>query len=93
MAAPLALDGTALVTLAPNLNVKRRLLQNAGAEDAYYSNDASLSKAQVLEQGIVLPGGVYATLAFCETETAPGEATYWTTASEKTTEIRILDTK
>lgn len=88
---PLALDGTAIVTLTGNPRAKRRIVQNSGAEDAYYTNDASLTKANIVAKGIILPGGVFATLLLDEGDSAPGETTYWTTDTGESTTIRVLD--
>lgn len=84
---------TAIVNMDANPRAKRRLVQNTGANAAYFTNNKALTQAEVRSEGIRLPGGVDAVVLFEEGKNSPAEPTFWTTADGETTTIRYLDTE
>lgn len=80
-----------VASIPPFPSAKRRIIQNIGAGDVYYHNDANASRATILAEGIRLKGGVDLILLMDENTNQCGAGAYF--ASTVGSELRYLDTK
>lgn len=83
----LTVTSGAIQTIPSVPSSKRRIVQNVGAGAVYWHHDASLTEAQIIAQGLLLPSG--AALGFDERENNCGYV--MVLATPTSSEIRYLD--